>query len=156
MTTWRMPRFSSHAAHCHLHLQASSSTTPRTARAALLSMESAIMRMQTRAINAMGWATASPAVTHISRQALTKLQKIASLLSTQPKKLAPPQERSGFPLIGMVSAALATIHSFLPRAMRIHFLCYRLWSSPSYAFHSKRLACMTLRSSSICDTISLF
>ena len=73
-----------------------------------------MMRMQTPAIIAMEWATASPAVTHISRQALTKLQKIASLLSTQPKKRAPPQARRGFPLIGMVSASLAMIHSFLP------------------------------------------
>ena len=114
-------------------LPASSLTTPRMARAALLSMESAIMRMQTRAINAMGWAMASPAVTLISRQALTKTEKTASLLSTQPKQIASLQARHGFPLTGMVSAALAMIHSFLSRAMRIHFLCYRLLPSSSCA-----------------------
>jgi hypothetical protein len=47
---------------------------------------------QTRAINliALIRAMAYSAVTLISKQALTKLQKIASLLSTQPKQLAPP------------------------------------------------------------------
>jgi hypothetical protein len=91
---------------------------PRKVRAALLRMESALMRMQTRAINliALIRAMASPAVTLISMQALTKLQKIASLLSTQPTKLAPTLGRHGFPLDGMVLvwAALSMMHSLLP------------------------------------------
>ena len=51
-----------------------------------------LLMNQTRAINliALIRAMAYSAVTLISKQALTKLQKIASLLSTQPKQLAPP------------------------------------------------------------------